>query len=95
MPRLDIDMFDEDPKVGDKVKVLGNVDSIDEESGEVEVTYDDVKIIDPKKRKKRRNRDDDDDDDEFFNERVVVEPQMDPNQQTLDQALAQTFPNTQ
>lgn len=93
MPKLDIDMFDEDPKVGDKVKVLGKVDSIDGETGEVEVTYDDVKIIDPKKRKKRRNRDDDDDD--FINERVVVEPQMDPNQQTLDQALAQSFPNTQ
>lgn len=90
-------MFDEDPKVGDKVKVLGKVDSIDEETGEVEVTYDDVKIIDPKKRKKRRNRDNDDDDDDirFFNERVVVEPQMEPNQQTLDQALAQSFPNTQ
>lgn len=88
-------MFDEDPKVGDKVKVTGKVESINEDSGTVEVSYDDVKIVDPKKRKKRRDRDDDDDDDVFFEDRVVVDPQMNPNQQTLDQALAQSFPNTQ
>lgn len=92
MPILDIDMFDEDPKVGDKVKVLGKVESIDEETGEVDVSYDDVKIVDDKKRKKRRDRDDDD---EFIDERVIVEPQMQPNDQSLDAALARSFPNTQ
>lgn len=95
MPRLDIDMFDEEPKVGDKVKVMGKVKSIDEDSGEVEVTYDDVKIVDEKKRKKRRDRDsdfdyDDDDDIVFTREQETM-----PQSQSLDQALAQSFPNTQ
>lgn len=92
MPRLDIDMFDEDPKVGDKVKVTGKVESIDEDSGEVEVSYDDVKIVDEKKRKKRRDRDDDD---IIYDDEVVVSTQMEPNDQSLDTALARAFPNTQ
>lgn len=89
MPTLSIDLFDEEPRVGDKVKVMGKVKSIDEDSGEVEVSYDDVKIVDEKKRKKRRNRDDDD-----FEE-VVVETGMPPESQSLDEALSQAFPNTQ
>lgn len=91
MPRLDIDMFDDEPKVGDKVKVMGKVKSIDEDSGEVEVTYDDVSIVDKKKRKKRR----DSNDDIYDDETIVVDTQMQPQSQTLDQALAQSFPNTQ
>lgn len=92
MPTIDIDQFDEAPHVGDKVKVLGKVKSIDEDTGEVEISYDTVKILDDKKRKKKRNRDDDDDDD--FEE-VVVETGMPPESQSLDMALAQAFPNTQ
>lgn len=91
MPKLDIDEFDETPKVGDKVKVMGKVESIDEDSGQVEVSYDDVSIV--KKRKKNR-RDNDEDDD--FEEVVVTEEQtMEPNSQSLDAALARAFPNTQ
>ena len=90
-PTIDIDMFDEDPKVGDKVKVLGKIESIDEDTGEVEVTYDDVKIVDEKKRKKRRDRDDDTDDDDV----VVLEEEMTPDSQSLDVALARSFTNTQ
>lgn len=93
MPRLDIDMFDEDPKVGDKVKVLGKVKSINEDSGEVEVSYDDVKIIDEKKRKKRRDYDSEDE--VIDDETVIVRNEMQPNTQSLDEALAQSFPNTQ
>lgn len=92
MPNLDLDMFDDAPKVGDKVKVMGKVESIDEDTGEVEVSYDDVDIVGKeKKRKKRRSysRDDDMDDE------VVVDVEMMPNTQTLDQALSQSFPNTQ
>lgn len=92
MPTLDIDMFDENPKVGDKIKVLGKVKSIDEESGEVTVTYDDASIVDKKKRKKRRDNDDDDD---FDDETIVVETQMEPQSQNLDQALSQSFPQYQ
>lgn len=93
MPTLDIDMFDDEPKVGDKIKVTGKVKSIDEDSGDVEVSYDDVNIVDkddkPKKRRKRRdNRD-------YFEDEVVVRNEMMPESQTLDQALAQSFPNTQ
>lgn len=92
MPTIDIDKFDETPKVGDKIKVEGRVQSIDEDDGTVEVTYGDVSIM--QKRKKRRNRRDDDDDD-FTDEVVLQETMMPPESQTLDQALAQSFPNTQ
>lgn len=91
MPTLDIDQFDEAPNVGDKVRVTGKVKSIDEDSGEVEVTYDDVKIVDEKKRKKRRDYNTEDE----LDETVEVSTEMQPNTQTLDQALAQSFPNTQ
>lgn len=92
MPTLDIDLFDDAPKVGDKVRVKGKVKSIDEETGEVEVSYDDVDIVGKeKKRKKRRNYDTDDD----FDDEVIVQTETMPNSQTLDQALAQSFPNTQ
>lgn len=45
MPKLNIDQFEETPNVGDKVKVIGKVQSIDEDSGMVEVSYDDVSIV--------------------------------------------------
>lgn len=93
MPILDIDMFDEDPKVGDKVKVMGKVKSIDEETGEVDISYDDVKIVDEKKRKKRRNRDNDNDDDDDVE--IFVDDQTYPQDQSLDTALMRAFPNTQ
>lgn len=94
MPKLDIDMFEDEPKVGDRVKVMGKVKSIDDDSGMVEVSYDDVSIV-RKKRKDRRNRDDDDDDDDDV---LVVETMEDSNMsnsQSLDQALSQAFPQTQ
>lgn len=91
MPKLNIDEFDEAPHVGDKVKVMGKVESIDEDTGEVEVSYDDVKIVDEKKRKKRKDRDDDD-----FEDEVVFEEATDmSNSESLDNALARSFPNTQ
>lgn len=89
MPRLDIDMFDDAPKVGDKVKVLGKVESIDEETGEVEVSYDDASIV--KKKRKSSNRDDDDDDDV----EIVYDTGMPPESQSLDGAMSRAFPNTQ
>lgn len=93
MPTLSIDMFDDAPKVGDKIKVLGKVKSIDEDTGEVEVSYDDAKIV--KKGKKRSRRDNDDDDDSEDDVVFTQDPQMMPQSQSLDQALARSFPNTQ
>lgn len=95
MPTLEIDMFDNEPKVGDKIKVMGKVRSIDEDNGEVEVSYDDVIIV-KKNRKKRRDNDNDDDDDD--DDVVFVESTEEPgmsNSQSLDAALAQAFPQTQ
>lgn len=93
MPKLDIDMFDQDPKVGDEVRVKGKVESIDEDTGEVEVSYDDVDVVGKdKKSKKRKSRRDDDDDDV---EVVYTADGMPPESQTLDQALSQAFPQTQ
>ena len=90
MPKIDIDMFDESPKVGDKVKVMGKVKYIDEESGEVEISYDDVSIV--KKTRKNRDRDDYDDDDEVT---MRMDTEVMPESQSLDAALARSFPNTQ
>lgn len=91
MPKLDIDMFDDAPKIGDKIKVMGKVESIDEDSGEVEVSYDDVNIV-KKSKKRKKDRDDDDDDDV---EMVVFEEEVVPESQSLDSALAQAFPRTE
>lgn len=85
MPRISIDMFDESPKVGDKVKVMGKVKSINEDTGEVEVSYDDVSVV---KNKKRDDNDDNNDD-------VIMEEEVYPETQTLDSALGRAFPNTQ
>ena len=95
MPKLDIDMFDDTPKVGDKVKVLGKVLSIDEDTGDVEVSYDEAKIIKKRKKSRRDNDNDDDDDDVEFERTVVMENEMMPQSQSLDSALAQAFPRTQ
>lgn len=45
MPKLNIEMFETPPKEGDKVKVIGVVKSIDPESGDVEVSYDEVSKV--------------------------------------------------
>lgn len=92
MPTLDIDMFETEPKVGNKVRVLGKVKSIDEDSGEVEVTYDKVTIV--KRRKDRKDNDNDDDDDDII-VRDTMETETEPNQMNLDQALANQFGYTQ
>lgn len=95
MPTIDIDLFDDEPKVGDKVRVKGKVESIDEDTGKVEISYDDVDIVGKeKKRKKRRSRDNDNDFDDDV-DIIYTQDQMNPNTQTLDQALGQAFPNTQ
>lgn len=91
MPKLDIDMFDDSPKVGDKIKVLGEVKFIDEETGEVEVSYDDASIVRKKKRSDRSD-DNDDDDDEVT---MRMDTEVMPESQSLDSALARAFPNTQ
>lgn len=90
MPRIDIDMFDESPKVGDKVKVMGKVKSINEDTGEVEVSYDDVSIV---KKHKKRDRDDNNDNDDDVE--ITMDEQVYPESQTLDSALGRAFPNTQ
>lgn len=88
MPKISIDEFDESPKTGDKVKVMGVVKFIDEDSGEVEVSYDDVKIV--KKDKKQDRSDDDNDEIE-----ISMEEEVEPESQSLDAALSRSFPNTQ
>lgn len=93
MPSINIDRFDEAPKVGDKIKVTGKVKNIDEDSGIVEVSYDEVSIVE--KRKKRSDRNDDDNDDDISEETMTVDTQVYPESQSLDAALGQAFPNTQ
>lgn len=88
MPKLDIDMFDETPNVGDKVKVLGKIKSIDEESGEVEVSYDDVSIVTERKKSKNSQND------KYVETNPPDESSMSTSQ-SLDSALSKAFPNTQ
>lgn len=90
MPKIDIDMFDDEPKVGDRVKVVGKVKSIDDD-GMVEISYDDVSIV--KKKRKNRSDNDDDDDDDF--EVEVMQTSDMTNSQSLDEALSKAFPQTQ
>lgn len=79
MPTLQLDDFDDTPSVGDRVTIKGEIESIDTETGEVEVSYDSVKTKEDRKRKRRdRDNDDDDDDDDDF--------------VTLDQAMVRAFP---
>ncbi len=80
MPTIPLDEFDDAPDVGDRVIVKGKVISIDEETDEVEISYDSVKI---RNKKKSKDYEDDDEDDDV----VVVRDDM-----TVDQALARSFP---
>lgn len=89
MPTLDIDQFDDAPRVGDKVEVTGKVKSINEDDGKVEISYDDVKIVKEHKKRKKRS------DNNPYDDEVVLEPEMMPQSQSLDEALGQAFPNTQ
>lgn len=84
MPRLNIDEFNEEPSVGDKVKVVGKVKSI--EDGMVEISYDKVTIMDKKRRKNRDNDDDDDDDFVEVSEETTVTDGM-----NADEALNRYF----
>lgn len=81
MPKLNIDQFENEPKVGDKVRVEGKVESIDTDSGEVEVSYDDVKIVG-----KKSSSD---------NEKSDEDMSENDNSQSLDKALSQAFPQIQ
>lgn len=89
MPKLNIEDFDDTPHVGDKVKVMGKVNHINEDSGEVDVSYDNVSIV---KKHKNRNHDSNND---VVDETVTTNEQVMPQSQTLDEALARSFPNTQ
>lgn len=88
MPTINIDMFDESPKVGDKVKVLGKVKNINQDTGEVEVSYDDVSIVN--KKGHETTKDNPNNTDQNPNPYEVM-----PESQTLDVALGRAFPNTQ
>lgn len=88
MPTIPLDEFDNAPDIGDKVIVKGKVISIDEETEEVEISYDSVKIRNEKKKKRKDNDNDDDDDDD--DDVVFVRDEM-----TVDDALSQSFPAQQ
>lgn len=78
-------MFDDAPNVGDKIKVIGKVKSIDEDNGEVDVSYDDVSIV----KNMKENMDSEDGEDEMMEDSTMS------NSQSLDEALSKAFPQTQ
>lgn len=84
MPKLNVDMFDTEPSVGDKIKVLGTIKSIDTKTGDVEASYDDVAIL-------TGNNSDQNSGPQDMNQDQNGVPQS----QSLDAALAKAFPNTQ
>ena len=81
-------MFDDQPKVGDMIKVMGKVKSIDEDNGEVDVSYDDVSIV--KNMKKSRDSEEGEE-----GEDEMMEDSTMSNSQSLDDALSKAFPQTQ
>lgn len=83
MPNLTIDQFDTPPSVGDKIKVLGTVKSINKDTGDVEATYDDVAILTGKNSDQNSGPQD------------MNQDMNGDNSQTLDQALNQAFNKTQ
>lgn len=86
MPTLNIDQFDTEPSVGQKVRVEGEIKSIDTGTGEVDVSYDSVKII----KKKKSSSDNTNNTDNTDNTDNVDNAPM-----NLDQALAKNFNYTQ
>lgn len=81
-------MFNDAPKVGDKIKVLGTIKSIDDQSGQVEASYDDVSIVTNRQKSKNTKNDN-------YVETNPPDEQGNSNSQSLDAALAKAFPNTQ
>lgn len=79
MPKINIEEFETEPSVGDKVKVVGKIKEI--EDGMVEISYDKVTIMDKKDRK--------DDDDEFME--VSEEETVTSNGMSADEALNRYF----
>lgn len=81
MPTIPLEEFDNPPDIGDKVTVKGKVERIDEETDEVQISYDSVEVNDKddKKKKKRKSRRDDDG----------------PDYITVDEALSESFPPPQ
>ena len=89
MPTLNIDQFDTEPKVGDKVRVEGKVKSINTDTGEVDVSYDNVDIVN-KRKKSSSNSDSTDNIDNTDKMTTDNNPGM-----NLDQALQNSFGYTQ
>lgn len=77
MPNLNVSDFEKQPSVGDKIRVEGEIKSIDTGTGEVEASYDSIKILN----KKRSS-----DEGESSSEENSPETSMD-----LDQALEKNF----
>lgn len=48
MPTLNVSDFDHAPKVGDAITVDGKVKSINEDTGEVDVSYDKISFVNKK-----------------------------------------------
>ena len=87
MPNLNIEMFENEPKVGDKIKVIGVIKSISDD-GKVEASYDEVEILDKKAKKDRSDKEDESNDDS-------MDESYDSADLSLDTALEKSFPNTQ
>lgn len=91
MPKINIDEFETEPSLGDKVRVEGVVKSINEEDGVVEISYDKVYVKNKHHKHKHKHKDYDNDED--TDEVVIVSEDKNPT--NLDDALAKAFPNTQ
>lgn len=86
MPTLSLEEFANPPKIGDKITVTGKVESINEESNEVEVSYDTIKVNNKKSSEMKKEKDSDsDDEEETETSTETIE--------TVDEAMAREFPN--
>lgn len=85
MPKLNVEMFDEAPSKGDEVTIKGKVLSIDQDSGDVEVSYDVV----TSKTKEEEGEDREEVMEEKGEEASYKAPE------SLDEALGKAFQKTQ
>ena len=79
MPRLSLEEFANPPKIGDTITVTGKVEGINEESNEVEVSYDSIKVNDKKSSEMEKGESEDNPEREETVDEALSNSTLNPN----------------
>ena len=79
MPRLSLEEFANPPKIGDTITVTGKVEGINEESNEVEVSYDSIKVNDKKSSEMEKGESEDNPEREETVDEALSNSPLNPN----------------